>query len=79
VAVSGPRRGGHPPPPTPPAPARAGGAGDYTTPAIVERGKPYWPNLLWTLRGGQRCPPFPPEVYPLNRPLEKVPAYLQAE
>jgi len=57
---------------------RIGIAGVYTTPAIVERGKPYWPNLLWTLRNEQRCTPFPPEVYPLDRALEKVPAYLKA-
>ena len=58
---------------------RIGIAGVYTTPAIVERGKPYWPNLLWTMRAGQRCPQFPPDSYPLDRPLEKPPVYLKAE
>jgi hypothetical protein len=55
--------------------SRIGIAGVYTTPEIVERGKPYWPNLLWALRRGQRCAQFPPDVYPLARPLEKVPPY----
>ena len=58
---------------------RIGIAGVYTTPAIVDRGKPYWSNLLWTLQGGQPCTQFPPESYPLNRPLEKIPAYPKAE
>lgn len=58
---------------------RIGIAGVYTAPAIVERGKPYWANLLWTMRKGQRCAQFPPEVYPLNRPLGKPPAYPKAE
>ena len=58
---------------------RIGIAGVYTTPAIVERGKPYWPNLLWIMRDGQRRPEFPPESYPLDRALEKPPAYLKAE
>jgi phytanoyl-CoA hydroxylase len=58
---------------------RIGIAGVYTTPAIVERGQPYWANLLWTMRAGQRCPQFPPDAYGLDRPLEKPPAYLKAE
>ncbi|MBM4460592.1 MAG: phytanoyl-CoA dioxygenase family protein [Chloroflexi bacterium] len=58
---------------------RIGIAGVYTTPAIVERGKPYWPNLLWTMRAGQRCSQFPPDAYPMNRTLEKPPAYLKAD
>jgi len=58
---------------------RIGIAGVYTTPAIVDRGKPYWSSLLWTLQGGQPCTQFPPESYQLNRPLEKIPAYPKAE
>jgi hypothetical protein len=58
---------------------RIGIAGVYTTPEIVDRGKPYWSNLLWTLQGGLPCTQFPPESYQLNRPLEKIPAYSKAE
>ena len=58
---------------------RIGIAGVYTTPAIVDRGKPYWSSLLWTLQRGQPCTPFPPESYQLNRSLEKIPAYPKAE
>jgi hypothetical protein len=58
---------------------RIGIAGVWTTPTIVEQGKPYFPNLLWVMRDGVRCESFPPEPYPLSRPLEKAPPYPKAE
>lgn len=58
---------------------RIGMAGVWTTPAIIERGRPFFPNLLWVVKHGERCTAFPPEPYELTRPLEKPPAYLKAE
>jgi ectoine hydroxylase-related dioxygenase (phytanoyl-CoA dioxygenase family) len=58
---------------------RIGIAGVWTTPAIVERGRPYWSNLQWTMQDGQRCSQFPPQTYPLDRPLEKPPVFPKVE
>lgn len=58
---------------------RIGIAGVYTTPALVERSKPFFPNLYWVMKDGERCTAFPPEPYPLTRPLEKPPAYTKIE
>lgn len=41
-------------------------AGVYTTPTIIEHGKPYWKNLLWAMRNGQTVEAFPPEPYPVD-------------
>jgi hypothetical protein len=58
---------------------RIGIAGVWTTPAIIEQRHPFFSNLLWVMKAGERCTTFSPEPYVLTRPLEKAPPYPKAE